>query len=95
MALQDTPEQGIAVAKVFEWWAQSQIKPEELSAQHGWQPEVIATIDAYRDRTDVYYFPTLVELRRALGDLLVEVDCRFPAYELGERCPLIELRAVE
>jgi SAM-dependent methyltransferase len=92
MALQETPEQGIAVGRVFEWWAQSRIEPAELTAQYGWHPETIATIEAYRDREDVYTFPTLAELRWALGDLLVEVDCRFPGYELGARCPLIELR---
>ena len=78
--------------RVFEWWSQARIDPEELTAQYGWHPETIATIEAYRDRHDVYTFPTLAELRGALGDLLVEVDCRFPGYELGERCPLIELR---
>ena len=93
MALQETPEQGIVVAKVFEWWAQSRIKTEELTAQYGWDPETIATIDAYRDRQDVYYFPTLGELRRAFGDLLIEVDRQSPGYELGERCSLIEFRA--
>lgn len=92
MALQETPEQGIAVWKIFEWWSQSRIEPEELTAQYGWHPETIATIEAYRDRQDVYTFPTLAELRRALGDLLVEVACHFPGYELGECCPLIELR---
>jgi len=92
MALQEAPEQGIAVGRVFDWWSQSRIKPEDLTAQYGWRPETIATIEAYRDRQDVYTFPTLAELRRAWGDLLVEVACRFPGYELGERCPLIELR---
>ena len=92
MALQESPEQGIAVGRVFEWWSQAGIEPEELTAQYGWHPETIATIEAYRDRQDVYIFPTLTELRWALGDLIVEVDCRFPRYELGERCPLIELR---
>lgn len=92
MALQESPEHGIAVGRIFEWWSQARIEPEELTAQYGWHPETIATIEAYRDRQDVYTFPTLAELRWALGDLLVEVDCRFPGYELGPRCPLIELR---
>jgi SAM-dependent methyltransferase len=92
MALQESAESGIAVSRVFEWWSYSSIAPEELTVRYGWPPETIATIDAYRDRPDIYSFPTLGELRDALGDLFVETDCRFPGYELGERCPLIELR---
>lgn len=92
MALQESAESGIAVSRVFKWWSHSGIEPDELTARYGWQPETIATINAYRDRRDVYNFPTLGELRDVLGDLFVETDCRFPGYELGDRCPLIELR---
>lgn len=91
MALQESSESGIAVRCVWDWWRTSGINGEELAAQYGWDAETIATIDAYRDRPDVYTFPTISELRSVIGDLLEEVDCQTPKYELGERCPVIEL----
>ena len=91
MALQESSETGIAVRRVFDWWRTSGINAEELAALYGWDAETLATIDAYRERPDVYTFPALAEVRRVISDLLEEVDCHYPKYELGERCPIIEL----
>jgi hypothetical protein len=93
IALQESAEQGIAVRRVWEWWVQSGITAEELTAHYGWRPETIATIESYREGRDVFTFPTLAEVRAALRDLLVEVDCRYPSYEFGEASPIIRFRS--
>jgi hypothetical protein len=90
IALQESAEQGIAVRRIWEWWEQSGITPEELTAEYGWRPETIATIDSYREGRDIFSFPTLDEVRAALQELLVEVDCHYPGYEFGESSPIIQ-----
>jgi len=62
-----------------------------LAARTGWSPAVIAAIDVYRDSELTYSFPTLAEVRDALGDVLVERACHVPGYELGDRCPTLVL----
>jgi SAM-dependent methyltransferase len=62
-----------------------------LAARTGWSPAVIAAIDVYRDSEVSYSFPTLAEVRDALGDVLVERACHVPGYELGDRCPTLVL----
>jgi hypothetical protein len=92
IALQESTEQGIAVRRIWEWWEQCGINAEELTAKHGWPPEIIATIDSYRAARDIFTFPTLDEVRAVLQDLFIEVDCRYPGYEFGISSPIIHFR---
>lgn len=64
-----------------------------LAERTGWSPSTIATIDAYRESTMEYSFPTLAEARAAFAPHFTEVACMFTSYELGERCPTLVLRA--
>lgn len=64
-----------------------------LAERTGWSPSEIATIDAYRESTMEYSFPTLAEARAAFAPWFREVACVFADYELGERCPVLILRA--
>ncbi|MCX7789499.1 MAG: class I SAM-dependent methyltransferase [Chloroflexaceae bacterium] len=92
MALHGTLDEGVRVADIWRAWRARVPDAAALARRMGWPPAVLATIDAYRDAAAVYAFPTLAELR--LG-LLADFDLltiRFPGYELGERCPLVELR---
>ncbi len=56
-----------------------------LAERTGWSPSTIATIDAYRESTMEYSFPTLAEARAAFALHFREVACLFPNYELGAR----------
>jgi SAM-dependent methyltransferase len=61
-----------------------------LAATTGWKPADIDTIDAYRDSSEVYSFPTFDQLRTEIPDSfdnprLIAVG----SYELAERCPLV------
>ncbi|MEP7273988.1 MAG: hypothetical protein ABI882_20980, partial [Acidobacteriota bacterium] len=90
IALQESVEKGIAVRTIWEWWEQSGISPEELSGLYGWSPDVVATIDSYRDAPDVFTFPSFDEVRIVLRDLLMEVDCYYGTYEFGAWSPIIQ-----
>jgi len=91
MSHYDPQERCARVARAWEAWRREGIRAADLSARFGWPPEVIATIDAYRDAPARYTFPTLGELRAALAQCFVEEDCRRPGYELGDRCPIMLL----
>lgn|SRR5690606_13502793 len=91
MALQGSPESGVAVKSV--WAALHEAVPdrEGLARRLGWSAEQLATIDAYRESAARYHF---VSLEQATA--LFCADGRFvfrghhrPAYVLGERCPLV------
>ncbi|MCE9572662.1 MAG: class I SAM-dependent methyltransferase [Deltaproteobacteria bacterium] len=86
-------DRNVRVAAIWEAFAALVPDRAALARATGWPAAEIATIDAYRDSARVYAFPTLDETRAALGDALVETACRVPAYELGDRCPSLTLRA--
>jgi len=92
MALHASLEEGVRPANIWRVWHERVPDPVALARQTGWLPEVIATIDAYRDAVAVYSFPTLDELKTMLQVHFEIVTLHFPGYELGERCPLVELR---
>lgn len=55
----------------------------------GWSVDAIASIDAYAGLSDVYSFPTLCDLRRALAPLKRWRLVPAGSYELAEHCPLL------
>lgn len=91
MAIQ-SPTRAVPVAAIRE--AFDRIVPDRaaLAARTGWRREVIDHIDIYRDSPAHYSFPTVDEVRAAFAPRLVEISRRFPAYELGERCPTVVWR---
>lgn len=93
MALHRDLDAGVHLAKVWEVWHEGVHDPAALARSTGWPPEIISTIDAYRDVAAGYTFPTLAEARTALAGAFDEIECRFPSYELGERCPTLMFRA--
>jgi SAM-dependent methyltransferase len=66
---------------------------ERLARHLRWPVGEVRTIEAYRGQSAVYWFPTLAELRALLAGGFEEVGCRWPAYEMGDRCPTFEFRA--
>ena len=64
---------------------------ERLARQGGWSADEVATIDAYRGQSAIYWFPTLSDVRAVVGAHFVEQSCCVPAYELGHCCPTLLL----
>jgi hypothetical protein len=56
-----------------------------------WTDEVISTIDNYKDTNIFYTFPTIQEIRHALGKKFNQQEIFIPDYYLGERCPTLKL----
>ena len=91
MAMQNSPEEGIAVKEVYQSWVDRDLDPHALPSKAGWEKAAIDTIDFYRGASTVYTFPTLAQLRSVLGVFFREVTVSTPGYEMGEQCPTLVL----
>jgi SAM-dependent methyltransferase len=61
-----------------------------LAEAAGWRAEAIDTIDAYRDSSEIYSFPTRAELLAVTSNAFAKVQLvPVGSYELAERCPLV------
>ena len=89
MALQPSIEQGIPVVNILEAWDKKIINPESCLQSLNWPIELLSTINIYQNYPSVYTFPTLAEVRQLFLSDFLEINCYFPNYELGERCPSI------
>lgn len=65
---------------------------ERLAAATGWSTDEIDTINAYRDATISFSFPTLEELRRSYAATFDEISVAYGSYELAECCPILALQ---
>jgi len=92
MAMQPSPEDGIAVNEVYQSWATRAIEPESLPRGPGWQKAAVETIQFYRNRSTVYAFPTLAEARRVLLPFFEEISVSTATHDMGERCPTLVFR---
>ena len=88
MALQGLAENGVALAEVWRTFERAGDR-HSLAALNGWSAASAATLDAYRDVTTRMCFPTLALTRELFGAHFDELECRWPDYELGERCPTL------
>lgn len=89
MALHGTLEQGVNLANLWEVWHQHVPQPTLLAQRLSWSIETVRTIDAYRNISTNYTFPTLQEVRSIFAPYFRELECYFPDYELGDRCPTL------
>jgi SAM-dependent methyltransferase len=89
MALHAGLSEGVRLADIWEAWHAAVPRPDELARTLGWPLPVILTIDDFHGLDARYTFPTLGEAREAMAAGFREVACHFPAYELGERCPIL------
>ncbi|HET6639868.1 MAG TPA: methyltransferase domain-containing protein [Gemmatimonadota bacterium] len=96
MALQQDPENGVVLARV--WEALNDAEPDlaALSRRCDWPLDVVQTIDAYRAVGARYSFPSLDALCGLFGEAgFAVLDVVRPGYELGERCPIVVLAPSE
>jgi SAM-dependent methyltransferase len=91
MAFQPPARRAVAVVDMLEAFHGVCPDPSRLVAQLGWAPDVVATVESYRNSTASYSFCTLAELRALLAPHFTELSCHVPGYELGDRCPTLVL----
>jgi SAM-dependent methyltransferase len=91
MALQGHAENGVALAEVWQVFERAGNR-QSLAALNGWSAASAATLDAYRGVSSRLCFPTLALTRQLFAAHFDELECRWPDYELGERCPSLLLR---
>ena len=89
MALHGSLNEGVLISRAWDCWQQSVSNTSQIVACTGWDPEILATLETYRDSTSRYFFPTLKESCNILGHLLTKRCIQTPAYELGLCCPTV------
>ena len=92
MAVQRGANEGVRLGDAWDAFAAHFADRAVLARQTGWAPEAIDTIDTYRDADGRYCFHTLEEFAAAIAPAFSLMSVDYPAYELGERCPLIVAR---
>lgn len=92
MALHVSAEAGVTLGDVHAACWELRHVLTDLAGAPGFEPEVTATIEAYRGSSVRYTFPTVAQLEEALAGTFA-IGARLPkSYELGERCPTLVLR---
>jgi SAM-dependent methyltransferase len=93
MHLQPSTERGIRFGETWHLWRSLGIDARMLAERTGHPIEEIDTIETYRDSATSFSFPSLSEAREVWAKDFDELACSTPAYELGDRCPTVVLRA--
>jgi SAM-dependent methyltransferase len=93
MALQRTVHDGIVVSDVYRYWHALGRRSESRPPTSGWSAADVETIENYRGSSTVHVFPTLTEWRAVLCEAFEEIAIQPASYVLGDRCPVIALRA--
>jgi len=90
-ALHGDSARGVRLGDVWEFWRKQGIDEDALAARTGWEPAIIRTIHAYRDKDILYSFPSLAELRVLLASRFREVACHRPDYDDADFCRVFAL----
>lgn len=93
MALQDTPETGVALIDIWRRLKSLAADWSELAGNLGWRTEHLEVIDAYRDSGASYHFVTVkqaIDLFGAHG--FMRIATHVPKYEMGMQCPTVVFR---
>ena len=83
----------VRVRDIYETFNQFCPDRERLAKQASWDPQDIATIEAYRDSSAIYSFPQLSYVRLAFQPYFKETGILNGTYELAERCPVLFLES--
>jgi SAM-dependent methyltransferase len=94
MAIQGSPEEGVAVADVWEFFHRFEPDLDALAARIGWDPEQLRTLGTYRNSGNRYHFFSEDELRDVYSEVGgFRLDCvRSSSYDHGVSCPTVVLR---
>lgn len=87
MSLSEAPGYSVAATDILAAFEVAFPDRSVLAQATNWSLEVIDTIDAYREASTRFNFPTLPALQDICAPWFVIHDFVYADYELGERCP--------
>ena len=93
MALQENLRQGVKPCELLEVFNRIHADRQALALAMNWPLNEINTIDAYRNVSQPYYFPTFAELQSAITPYFTIQSISWPDYDFGQYCPRIALTA--
>ncbi len=82
----------IAVRDVWQQWVQAKLDQQAILGTTGWPVTWLETIAYYEHSNARYAFPTLSAAEQTLSTYFERIDRVFPAYPLGDCCPVLLLR---
>jgi hypothetical protein len=92
MAVQTDARAGVRLGDVHHAWRSAGLGIDAVAAANGWRREEVATIELYRGRDVRHAFPTWLQLRELFSARFELLDCTWPEYEIGDRCPIAAFR---
>jgi SAM-dependent methyltransferase len=92
MALHGANREGARAGDVWQAWNERVPDRRALTERYGWTTQTFSTLERWKDSEVRFPFPTLAELLDLAGPGLELLECDFPTYEMGERCPRLVLR---
>lgn len=96
MAMQQSPEQGVALADVWTRLREEADSWQELAGRLDWNYDHLQLIDAYRDSPASYYFATAEQTAAQFENAgLRYVKSITHRYEMGEQCPVVVFQKPE
>ena len=95
MALHENSRTGVVVDDVYRAWTRIVKEDALAAAMSRWPRAAVDTIHLYAGRKNRYAFPTTDEVDAAFAPHLRRKSVTIPAYDLGERCPIVVYRAAE
>jgi SAM-dependent methyltransferase len=93
MAMQRSVQEGVAVREAARTLEKYGLDRRVMQAQLGWSAAAIEPFSIWPRSDAVYSFPTLEEIRGAIGDFFDDVSIDYPAYDLGRCCPTVAVRS--
>ena len=92
MMLADNNKSTVAVNEIYACFERHFKDRNELMKKSSWLPDVINTINAYKNSPTIYTFPTLDIFRGVIDNLFTIEKVFYGEYELSDKCPTLILK---
>jgi hypothetical protein len=92
MAIHRPGRVAVSGDEVWRAWHARVPDAEGLARRFGWPLQALRNMDRWRGLRLRFPFPTLSELQDMTQRHFEMIECRYPEYEMGERCPTVVLR---
>ncbi|MEH6629154.1 MAG: class I SAM-dependent methyltransferase [Motiliproteus sp.] len=93
MALQESPETGVALQHVWQFLHDNCGEWSELATKLGWSLEHLSAIDAYKESQARYHFLSTKDVIALFSEdsnhLFELTRLDIPGYEMGNQCPTV------